>query len=119
MPPSVSISVRPAVAPQRFLGAVAGLNLTPLAIIADELWIDWSALLPGAPTWISHGLVPLAVVLIMIGAIAFAARWMLKATYGESIVAIGAFVVAALLVMTITCALFRGENMDLIWPGGL
>ena len=101
------------------LGAVAGLNLTPLAILADELWIDWSALMPGAPTWVSHGFVPLAVVLIAFCAVALAARWLLKATYGESIVAVGAFLVAALLVMTITCALFRGENMDLVWPGGL
>ncbi len=101
------------------LGAVAGLNLTSLAIIADELWIDWSALLPGAPTWVSHGFVPLALVLTAFCAVALAARWLLKATYSESIVAIGTFLVAALLVMTITCALFRGENMDLVWPGGL
>jgi quinol-cytochrome oxidoreductase complex cytochrome b subunit len=97
-------------------GGLIALNTIPLLIIADEFWIDWSAWLPGWPTSLSHGLVPMTAVLLLIGLVYLAARVLIRARHTEGVVALFTFLIVALLLMTLTCGIFRGENMGLVLP---
>jgi quinol-cytochrome oxidoreductase complex cytochrome b subunit len=98
-------------------GGLVALNAVPLLIIADEFWIDWRAWLPGWPTLISNGLVPLAAVLALIATVYLATRILLRARHSEGVVALFTFLTVALLLMTLICGVFRGENMGLTLPG--
>ena len=97
-------------------GAVLALNLTPAAILADELWIDWTAWLPTWPTFAANGLLPVGAILATLLLIYLGARTLLKADPSEATVALFTFLTVALIVMTLTCALFRGPNMALTLP---
>jgi len=95
--------------------AVAALIAVPACILADEYVIDFALWMPGLPTAMSNGLVPL--VIIMAGAYGFS-LW-LKRKYAsdrnETIQGMFVFFVTAFIILTITGIWFRGVGMRLGW----
>ncbi len=98
-------------------GAVAAGLITPLAIILDAVVIDFTGWMPGWPPEISNGLIP--AVLFAGGLAGFYAflKKAFRAPRLEAIQALVVFLVVMFVVLTIICAVFRGEGMALRWPG--
>ncbi|RME72021.1 MAG: DUF4405 domain-containing protein [Chloroflexi bacterium] len=96
--------------------AMIGLVGTPLLVLADEFVIDFVGWLPSLPTLVSNGLVPLAMVLLLL--IGFY-DWMKKrfaATNCETVQATFVLLLTAFIVLTIVGIWFRGPGMALMWP---
>jgi hypothetical protein len=85
------------------LGAVVALVLTPTIIILDEFVVHINAGSMGVSPAISHGLLPT----LLLG---------FSASRNESVQAVFVMLMVTFVVMTVTCALFRGEGMKLMWP---
>ncbi|HSJ55241.1 MAG TPA: cytochrome b N-terminal domain-containing protein [Anaerolineae bacterium] len=98
------------------LGAVLALDLVPVLVILDEFWLDVTAWLPTAPVLVSTGLLPLVASLAGLAAVYGLCRLVLRAKHGEALVGLFAFVVIALVVLTIVGVFFRGANMALALP---
>jgi quinol-cytochrome oxidoreductase complex cytochrome b subunit len=95
------------------LAAIAALAATPVAVVAHEVaGRAW----PGATTWITGGVVPLAV----IGAATFGLVRALRARFAltrnettQAAVVLGS---VAFAVLTVIGIWFRGPGMALVWP---
>ncbi|MEJ2209828.1 MAG: cytochrome b N-terminal domain-containing protein [Anaerolineae bacterium] len=98
------------------LGTILAIDLVPLLVIADEFWVNLPELLPGWPTLVSGGLLPLLVTLAGLAAIYGLARLVTRANHGEAVVGLITFLGVALVVLTITGVYFRGPNMALVLP---
>jgi len=98
------------------IGTILSLDLVPLLIIADEGWAGFSSLLPTWSPFVSNGLLPLALVLIGLFVIYTFIRLVLKANRSEALTGLFAFVMMSFIVLTVTCAFFRGPNMALVLP---
>ena len=107
------------------LGALTALYLLPLLVLIDELWLDWSALLPGQPVFVATGIVPLLGTLLGLGGLYALFLWVAWRTgrragqpagRPEALVGLFAFLMTSLVVMTAIGLIFRGPNMALIWP---
>ena len=99
-----------------FVAVAAGLIITPLAIIADDFFIDFAGWMPGVPAFISNGLLP--AVLVLSGLFCF--YGLIKRYYAltnnEAIQAVFVLLLTAFIILTITCLWFRGSGMALMWP---
>jgi quinol-cytochrome oxidoreductase complex cytochrome b subunit len=98
------------------VGALTALYLIPALVVVDEFWLDLSALLPSFPTFISNGLIPLALALAGFGAIYLLNRSLLKANHSEALAGLVAFILSSLIVLTLIGNFFRGANMALVLP---
>ncbi len=98
------------------VGALLAVYLMPVLVIVDEFWMDLMSLLPAAPLAVTTGLVPFVASLAGLGAVYGFCRLVLRARHGEAVVGVFAFVVAALVVLTIIGVFFRGANMALALP---
>ncbi len=100
------------------VAVVVALIATPLGILADEYIIDFAAWIPSVPAVISNGLIPAAMALASI--IGF--YWLMKqkyaATRNEAIQSVFILLLAAFIILTLTCIWFRGRGMALMWGGG-
>jgi quinol-cytochrome oxidoreductase complex cytochrome b subunit len=98
------------------IAALTALVVTPIWVVLDEFVIDLQVLLPGVPSWVSNGLLPLSIILGLL----FAGHRYIKKRYdapnNESILALFAFLTVALVVLTATGIWFRGTGMALSWP---
>lgn len=102
-------------------GALLGLNLTPIIVLLDEYWIDLLAWMPGVPSSISTGWVPFLATFLVMGIIYAVFRntrvyQTKKANHSEAVLGVFAFIVAALLVLTMIGIFFRGPNMAFVLP---
>jgi hypothetical protein len=98
------------------IGAILSVDIVPLLIIADQGWAGFSSLLPTWSPFVSNGLIPLGIVLIGLFVIYTFIRLVLKANRSEGLTGLFAFVMMSFIVLTITCAFFRGPNMALVLP---
>ncbi|HOU12001.1 MAG TPA: cytochrome b N-terminal domain-containing protein [Anaerolineae bacterium] len=98
------------------VGALLSVDILPLLIIADEGWPGFSSLLPTWSPFVSNGLIPVGLVLIGLFVIYMLIRLVLKANRSEALTGLFAFVMMSFIVLTITCAFFRGPNMALVLP---
>jgi len=98
------------------LGTILALDTVPLLIVADEFWVDLPGLLPGWPTLVSGGLLPLLVTLAGLVAVYGLARLVARANHGEAVVSLVTFLGVALAILTVTGVYFRGSNMALVLP---
>ncbi|MBE7471919.1 MAG: cytochrome bc complex cytochrome b subunit [Anaerolineae bacterium] len=96
---------------------VVGLLVTPLLVIADETWLDFSGWLPSLPTLVSNGLVPLALVLLLLLGFYDGLKKSFAATRCETIQATFILLLTAFAVLTAIGIWFRGPGMALVWPG--
>ncbi len=105
------------------ISAVLGVVLTAALVVVDEFWLDLPDLLNSIsgpfigslPTWISNGLVPMAVILLGLWAYyrLLGAR---GATNSEKNLALFTLLFMAFATLTVIGVLFRGENMALMFP---
>ena len=79
-------------------------------IPADEFWLDLDGLLPAWPVLITTGLLPLLLTLLGLAAVYLALRLLLKAAHGEALVGLFVFIVAGLLILTITGVYFPVDS---------
>jgi quinol-cytochrome oxidoreductase complex cytochrome b subunit len=98
------------------LSAIAGAAGMIATVVLGTRIDNVVAAAAGLPPVVSRGLLPVA------GALAAVAGWVwwLKSRYhtdrGETLQAVFTALAAALVVLTIVGAVFRGENMGLRWP---
>jgi quinol-cytochrome oxidoreductase complex cytochrome b subunit len=98
-------------------GALLGLDLVPLMVIADEYWIDLPSLLPATwPDAISNGLLPLLLTLAGLVVVYWIVRRVSRGNHSEALVGLFTFLLVSLVVLTIIGVFFRGPNMALVQP---
>lgn len=98
------------------LGAIFGSVVTIASVLLDEYVLDLPGRLPAMPSLITAGVIPL-VCFAAIAALFLA--WLKRrenATPAERSQALVTALVAAMLVLTIIGAGFRGRGMALTWP---
>jgi quinol-cytochrome oxidoreductase complex cytochrome b subunit len=103
----------------RWMGLTAaglGLIATPLLVLADETWLNFAGWLPSLPTLVSNGLVPLALVLLLLIGFYDGMKKLFAATRCETIQATYILLLTAFVILTVIGIWFRGPGMALIWP---
>lgn len=103
----------------RYLTLIAtslSLFVTPVWVLVDEFALHWTDWLPGWPTWISNGLLPLSLLLLGFYTLQAALRMIFKTNPEERILIGFTYLFVALIVLTIIGIFFRGEGMQLFWP---
>jgi len=98
------------------VAAILAFVLTPLFILADDLFFDFAAWLPGIPPFVNSGLLPVAIILTALGGFYGLMKKKYNATKNETIQAVFVLLLFAFIVLTITTVWFRGEGMALTWP---
>jgi quinol-cytochrome oxidoreductase complex cytochrome b subunit len=103
------------------LGALLGFGLVPLVVILDEIRFNPTTWLPGWPTAITAGLLPLLASLTTLVLVYFGLRRLVhpkgqSATRSEALLGVFTFLVASLVMLTIIGIFFRGPNMALVMP---
>jgi quinol-cytochrome oxidoreductase complex cytochrome b subunit len=96
--------------------AVAAAVTIPLAVVLDEYAVDFSALMPGLPQAFSLGIVPTALFIAVVAGVYVLMVRKFQASRLEATQAIFVFLVVAWVILTATCAVFRGPGMRLQWP---
>ena len=103
----------------RRMGLVAAgiaLLVTPLLVIADEYLIDFAGWLPSLPTLLSNGLVPLAILVLLLIAFYDGLKKSFRATNCETVQATFILLLTAFIVLMMIGIWFRGPGMALMWP---
>lgn len=98
------------------VGLILGIVLVPALVLIDEFWLDLPGLLPGLPTLISNGLIPLLLSLGGLAAIYLLLRRGLRANRSEAFLGLFVFVIVSFILLTAVGVWFRGANMALVWP---
>lgn len=96
--------------------ALAGVALVLVAVMVDEYWLDLPALLPGLPTLVSNGLIPLVATLAALGGWYGFMRIGGRASRSEALVGLFSLVIASFISLTLIGIFLRGPNMALILP---
>jgi hypothetical protein len=96
--------------------AILALAVTPAWILVDEFYVSRGA---GIPSALSHGVLPLAVVLGTLAGFTVFVKRRVRASYSESIQAVFVLLAVAFAVLTLTGVWFRGTGMALAWPWNL
>jgi quinol-cytochrome oxidoreductase complex cytochrome b subunit len=98
------------------LSAVAATVAAPAAILMDEYLFDFLGWMPGLPSFVSTGLIPLA--LVFVGVWGFCG--IIKRRYApdkqEVVQTLFMFFLTAFVILTVTGIWFRGAAMKLGWP---
>jgi uncharacterized membrane protein len=95
------------------IAALAALATTPAAVVAHDIALRaW----PGATTWLTGGVLPVAV----IGSAAYGFVMLSRARFGltrnETVQAAVVLGGVAFAVLTVVGIWFRGPGMSLVWP---
>ncbi len=98
------------------VSAICAVITTPIGIIADEFFIDFTAWLPGLPTIISNGLLPVAIVVALVTGFYLLMKKKYEATNNEAIQAVFILLLISFIILTIIGIWFRGQGMALTWP---
>jgi quinol-cytochrome oxidoreductase complex cytochrome b subunit len=98
------------------IAALIAIVFTPLLVLADELFFDFAAWMPGIPPVVSSGLLPAAVILAVLGGFYSLMKKKYNATKNETVQAVFVLSLCAFIILTITTVWFRGDGMALTWP---
>lgn len=98
------------------ISAIVSLIIVPLGIIVDEIFMDYTALMPGVAPVISNGFIPVAFLLATIVGFYLWIKKKHSASNNEAIQALFILMLVAFIILTITGIWFRGEGMALTWP---
>jgi quinol-cytochrome oxidoreductase complex cytochrome b subunit len=98
------------------VAAIVAIFLTPLFILADELFFDFATWMPGIPPIVSRGLLPATIILAVLGGFYGLIKKKYNATRNETVQAVFVLLLFAFIILTITTVWFRGEGMALTWP---
>jgi len=92
------------------------LLITPIWVLVDEFLINWMGWLPTWPTWLSNGLIPLAVIALGLILLDEGTKRIVRASLEERVLVLFVFLFTALIVLTVIGVFFRGPGMELFWP---
>jgi quinol-cytochrome oxidoreductase complex cytochrome b subunit len=98
------------------IAAITALIVTPLWVVLDEYWLDYSVWMPGLPPGISEGLIPVTLLVAAVIAFYLILKQGLSASKDEAIQSIFVLLTVAFVVLTVTGVWFRGPGMALAWP---
>ena len=101
------------------LAAGSSILVTPIWIIADEFFLDWTTWLQGWPTLVSDGLIPFAIVLLGLVGLDDGLQRLFSADKEERTLFMFIFLLMALFILTLTGIFFRGAGMVMVWPWAL
>ena len=90
--------------------------VTPPGVVGDEFDHDWPAWLSGWPSFISNGIVPLALILLGLVGLDESIQRVFHADAEERALFLFVFLFSALVMLTLTGIFFRGQGMALVWP---
>ena len=99
-----------------FFAALAALIGTPLAILVDEYLVEFATRLPAVPTWVTNGLLPFALLVVVTAAFYIFMKRQYKASNTDTVQMVFVLLLVAFLVLTVTGIWFRGTGMKLMWP---
>jgi quinol-cytochrome oxidoreductase complex cytochrome b subunit len=98
------------------VAALAAMTVTPLLILADDMWLGATAITEGLPAVLGRGLIPFLVLAGAVFGFRRALRQGLKASREDADQAVFVLLAVAFAVLTATAFWFRGEGMALTWP---
>ena len=98
------------------VAAVVAIVFTPLFVLADDLFFDFTAWLPRIPPVFSSGLLPASIILGALGGFYVLMKRKYNATRNETVQAVFVLLLFAFIILTVTTVWFRGEGMALTWP---
>jgi quinol-cytochrome oxidoreductase complex cytochrome b subunit len=98
------------------VAAVVASAFTPLFVLADDLFFDFTAWLPRIPPVFSSGLLPASIILGALGGFYVLMKRKYNATRNETVQAVFVLLLFAFIILTVTTVWFRGEGMALTWP---
>jgi quinol-cytochrome oxidoreductase complex cytochrome b subunit len=97
------------------MAVVAALVVTPMAIVADEFYLDFESWLPGLSPAVSNGLLPVAAVASILAGGYMLVKKKYTDSNNEAVQALFVFLLVALTVLTAFGIWLRGEGMVLGW----
>jgi len=98
------------------ISAFVGLIITPTLIFIDEYFMDFSTKFESVPPVISNGLIPFALVLLLLTGYYKFIKIKYVTNRAETIQALFVLNLVIFLVLTLTSILFRGKGMELTLP---
>jgi quinol-cytochrome oxidoreductase complex cytochrome b subunit len=98
------------------VAALTALVATPVWILVDEHWVDFTAWLPGVPPAVSNGLLPTGILLAAVAGYYIHLKRRFSASNNEAIQTSFILLTVVFLVLTATGVWFRGAGMALVWP---
>lgn len=98
-----------------WFAVLTALLITPTLVILDEYALDFTAMLPTLPTLISNGVLPLAILLLMLVLYGAGIKRLFRANRDETRQALFVLLMVAFVVLTVIGVAFRGEGMALMW----
>ncbi|MBK8020615.1 MAG: cytochrome b N-terminal domain-containing protein [Chloroflexi bacterium] len=98
------------------VGAISALIAVPLLVLLDEYALDLPGMLPGLPTIISNGWIPLAALLLLLIGFYDGMKRLFKATACETRQSVFVLLVVSFVVLTVIGVAFRGAGMALMLP---
>lgn len=99
--------------------AISASIITLLFIIINEFIPDFETLLPGLNAFISNGIIPLIIVLLILWLYYKFVSKKFNLSYLEMIQTMFVFVTSAFIILTIVGIFFRGVDMELTFPWNL
>lgn len=101
------------------MGALVGVVATLAGVLLDEYLLHPSSWMPGVPQFLTAGVLPILIFVLLGWGFAAWLRCREGATGEERTQALLTALLAAFLVLTLIGAGFRGEGMRLAWPWAL
>jgi menaquinol-cytochrome c reductase cytochrome b/c subunit len=95
--------------------AVYTLIVMPAYIILDNAFPLREILRQGMPPWVANGLLPVAILLVLVN-IPFLALWRRKGSRQEMVMVLFTVMIVSAIVFTLSGFLFRGPGFKLYWP---
>jgi quinol-cytochrome oxidoreductase complex cytochrome b subunit len=98
------------------IAALLALVVTPLLIVADEMWLQQASFLEGMPALVGRGLIPFLLFSTGVFVFRLLLRHKMNASREDADQAVFILLAMAFVVLTVTAFWFRGEGMALTWP---
>lgn len=99
--------------------AIVSSIITLVLIIANEFFPDFETLLPWLNPFISNGIIPLIIVLLILWAFYKFVKKKFSLSYLEVVQTMFVFVTASFVILTLIGIFFRGVDMALTFPWNL
>ena len=101
------------------LSAIAALIITPVLVLVNEYLINFETLLPSINSFISNGILPLLLIIIILWAYYKLITKKLGLSVIESVQAMFVYIITSFVILTIIGIFFRGVDMQLTFPWNL
>ena len=99
--------------------AVAALIITPVLVLVNEYVINFETLLPSINPFISNGILPFLLIIIILWIYYKLITKKLGLSVIESVQAMFVYIIASFVILTIIGIFFRGVDMQLTFPWNL